>query len=84
VLASAGVADYLSGLLLGAEIGAARKWLEKHHVDAVAVTLIGDALLCERYQNALRVGGMKAVLGPADAAARGLWRIATHAGLLKS
>jgi 2-dehydro-3-deoxygalactonokinase len=84
VLAPAGVADYLSGLLLGAEIGAARKWLAKHHADAVAVTLIGDALLCERYQNALRVAGMNAVLGPADAAARGLWRIATHAGLLNS
>jgi len=82
VLASAGVADYLSGLLLGAEIGAARQWLAKHHVDAVAVTLIGDALLCNRYQNALRVAGMNAVLGPANAAARGLWRIATHAGLL--
>jgi 2-dehydro-3-deoxygalactonokinase len=83
-LASAGVADYLSGLLLGAEIAAAHKWLAKHQLGAVAVTLIGDALLCERYRRALDLAGMEAVFGPADAAARGLWRIATHAGLLNS
>ncbi len=81
-LASAGVADYLSGLLLGAEIAAAHKWLAKHQLDPVTVTLIGDALLCERYQRALHLAGTNALLGPADAAARGLWRIATHAGLL--
>jgi 2-dehydro-3-deoxygalactonokinase len=82
VLASAGVADYLSGLLLGAEIAAARKWLAQHKLGAVALTLVGDAVLCERYQRALRWAGMNAVPGPADAAARGLWRIATHAGML--
>jgi 2-dehydro-3-deoxygalactonokinase len=81
-LASAGVADYLSGLLLGAEIAAARKWLAQHKLDALALTLVGDAVLCERYQRALRWTGMNALLGPADAAARGLWRIATHAGML--
>ena len=81
-LASAGVGDYLSGLLLGAEIAAARKWLEQHCLHAAAVTLIGDAQLCERYQRALRLAGIDAVLGPGDAAARGLWRIATHAGML--
>jgi 2-dehydro-3-deoxygalactonokinase len=83
-LASAGVADYLSGLLLGAEIAAARQWIAKHALDAVAVTLVGDAALCERYQRALKIAGMDANLGPVDAAARGLWRIATHAGLLKT
>ena len=81
-LASASVADYLSGLLLGAEIAAARKWLVQHQLDTAAVTLIGDVLLCERYQRALRLAGIDAVLGPGDAAARGLWRIATHAGML--
>jgi 2-dehydro-3-deoxygalactonokinase len=82
-LASAGVADYLSGLLLGAEIAAARKWLAQHKLGTVSVTLVGDAVLCERYQRALQVADIGTVLGPADAAARGLWRIATHAGLLK-
>ena len=82
-LASAGVADYLSGLLLGAEIAAARGWLEQHRLDAAAVTLVGDTLLCERYRRALRVADIGAVQDPGDAAARGLWRIATHAGILK-
>jgi 2-dehydro-3-deoxygalactonokinase len=82
-LATAGVADYLSGLLLGAEIAAARRWLAMHRLDAAAVTLVGDALLCERYQLALRTAAIDTVLGPADAAARGLRRIATHAGMLK-
>ena len=83
-LASAGVGDYLSGLLLGAEIAAARQWLVQHRLDAAAVTLVGDTQLCDRYQRALRLAGIDAILGPGDAAARGLWRIATHAGMLNS
>jgi 2-dehydro-3-deoxygalactonokinase len=82
-LASGGVADYLSGLLLGAEIAAARGWLEQHMLGAASVTLVGDTLLCERYRRALRVADIGAVQDPGDAAARGLWRIATHAGILK-
>lgn len=81
-LASSGVADYLSGLLLGAEIAAARVWLAQHRLDVAAVTLVGDVSLCARYQRALQVAGIDSVLGPVDAAARGLWRIATHSGLL--
>ncbi len=81
-LAPAGVGDYLSGLLLGAEIAAARKWLVQHRLDAANVTLVGDVQLCERYQHALRLAGIDAVVGPGDAAARGLFRIATHAGML--
>ena len=38
----------------------------------------------DRYQRALRLAGIDAILGPGDAAARGLWRIATHAGMLNS
>jgi 2-dehydro-3-deoxygalactonokinase len=83
-LASAAVADYLSGLLLGAEIVAARRWLSRNALDTAVVTLVGDALLCDRYRRALNLGGVDAVLGPVDAAARGLWRIATHAGILDS
>ncbi len=82
-LASPGVADYLSGLLLGAEIAAARKWLALHKLDVATVTLVGDAALCERYRRVLRMADMDAALGPVDAAARGLWRIAIYAGLLK-
>jgi 2-dehydro-3-deoxygalactonokinase len=81
-LASAGVADYLSGLLLGAEIAAGRAWLAERRLDTPAVTLVGDAQLCGRYRRAMRIATIEAVLAPADAAARGLWRIAVHAGLL--
>lgn len=81
-LAPEGVADYLSGLLLGAEVAAARRWAERHVEQGESVSLVGDAPLCERYRSALACAGMEASLGPADAAAHGLWRIARHAGML--
>lgn len=83
-LASAGVADYLSGLLLGAEIAAARCWMVQRGLGDAGITLIGDAALCGRYRMALSTAGIRAELGPAAAAARGLWRIAHHAGLLQA
>jgi 2-keto-3-deoxy-galactonokinase len=70
-------------LLLGAEIAAARRWLAQQKLAAVQVTLIGDATLCARYHAALAVTDIGATIGPADAAPRGLWRIARHAGILK-
>lgn len=81
-LAPTGVADYLSGLLLGAEIAAARTWLAGQELEGAMLTLLGDAALLTRYQRALVLAGMEAVLGPSDAAARGLWRIARHAGMV--
>lgn len=81
-LASAGVADYLSGLLLGAEIAAARAWLARMGLERATVMLLGDATLLVRYCRALALAEIDSVLGPSDAAARGLWRIARHAGML--
>ena len=81
-LAPEGVADYLSGLLLGAETAAARNWLRRHALEGAAVTLLGDAQLCERHRRALAMAGVQCSLGPHDAAAGGLWRIARHAGML--
>jgi 2-dehydro-3-deoxygalactonokinase len=81
-LASTGVADYLSGLLLGAEIAAARAWLARKGLERATVMLLGDAALVVRYRRALALAEIDAVLGPSDAAARGLWRIARHAGML--
>jgi 2-dehydro-3-deoxygalactonokinase len=83
-LAPEAVGDYLSGLLLGAEVAAGRRWLERHAVTGGAVTLIGDAAFCERYRRALALAGIDAILGPHDAAARGLWRIARHAGMVSA
>ena len=81
-LAPEAVADYLSGLLLGAEVAAGRRWLERHAVTGGSVILIGDAALCERYRRALALAGIEATMGPPDAAARGLWRIARHSGMV--
>ena len=81
-LAPTGVADYLSGLLLGAEIAAARAWLARQGLESATVMLLGDAALMVRYRRALALAEIDSVLGPSDAAARGLWRIARHAGLL--
>jgi len=83
-LAPSSVADYLSGLLLGAEIVAARRWMAQHAAADTAVTLVGDAALCERYAVALHLARFDARIGDATASARGLWQIALHAGLVHS
>jgi 2-dehydro-3-deoxygalactonokinase len=80
-LAPSGVGDYLSGLLLGAEIAAARLWLERMRLAATRVTLVGAQALVEKYRAALAIAGIDADIGAEDAAARGLWRIARHAGM---
>ena len=82
-LAPSGVGDYLSGLLLGAEIAAARRWLEAICVTATRLTLVGAQALVDKYRAALAIAGIDADVGAEDAAARGLWRIARHAGMLR-
>jgi 2-dehydro-3-deoxygalactonokinase len=71
-------------LLVGAEVAAGRRWLERHAVKGKSVTLVGDAALCERYRRALAIAGVDATIGSQDAAARGLWRIAQRAGMVGS
>ena len=82
-LASGSIADYLSGLLIGAEALAASRWLDRQTMKGSAVTLIGDQALVERYRSALAIAGIDAAAGPAGAAPRGMWRIAQHAGMLR-
>jgi 2-dehydro-3-deoxygalactonokinase len=82
-LAPSGVGDYLSGLLLGAEIAAAQHWLQRMGVAATRLTLVGAQALVDKYRAALAIAGIDADLGAEDAAARGLWRIAQHAGMLR-
>ena len=82
-LAPEDVADYLSGLLLGAEVAAGRRWIERHSAQNRSVTLIGDSMLCNRYRRALAAADIPAASGPSDAAARGLWRIAVRAGIVR-
>jgi len=81
-LRSEEVADWLSGLLIGREVGAARAWAQPAGVDASHVRVIGADALADRYDLALADAGIVAVRGIADAAAHGLWRIALHAGIV--
>lgn len=73
-----GLADYLSGLLLGAEIRDAQAlW-----PSSTELGLIGEPGLCARYRRGLDIAGMRVRESCTDAAARGLWRVAVHAGLV--
>ncbi len=71
-------ADYLSGLLIGAEIGAAGS------ADAGEgfVTIVGRDDLADRYEIALGIAGFKCQRAPDDIVARGHFVIAKLAGLL--
>jgi 2-dehydro-3-deoxygalactonokinase len=70
------LADYLSGLLIGAEIAAERKEGDQ------PVAIVGAAALAERYATALRQAGVETLLASDDSAAVGHYRIARAAGLL--
>lgn len=70
--------DYLSGLLIGIEIGSALR-----HAGNGAVTLLGDDELCDRYASALRIAGVASTRAPDGATTRGQWRVAQRAGLLE-
>jgi 2-dehydro-3-deoxygalactonokinase len=76
---AAQIASYMSGLLIGEEIFAARDsgLLE----DAGAVGIIGDAALAGLYRIVLAMADAQGVVLPSDLAAAGLWRIAKAAGL---
>ncbi|HMA30800.1 MAG TPA: 2-dehydro-3-deoxygalactonokinase, partial [Casimicrobiaceae bacterium] len=76
------VADWLSGLLIGREIRAAREWATHAGADPGAVRIIGDGALSARYERALGDAGIFAETADPDAAAYGLWRIARNAGLV--
>jgi len=76
------VADWLSGLLIGRELRAARAWALRAGIDPSVVRIIGSDALVERYELAMTDAGMLAQRGTADAAAHGLWRIAVRAGIV--
>ena len=69
--------SYLSGLLIGSEIGGALA----RNPDTGTISILGSAALTQRYAQALAIAAVPAVAGPADCAAIGLWRIASAAGL---
>ena len=70
--------DFLSGILLGAEIGGATAGAEPLQ----QVTLIGDEALCQRYALALAIKGLAVSRASDGATTRGQWLLAGAAGLL--
>ena len=73
--------DFLSGLLIGIEIGGAlASWNTAQSTQNVV--LIGDAALCQRYSLALEVAGLRSSSTLADATTAGQWQIALAAGLV--
>jgi 2-dehydro-3-deoxygalactonokinase len=72
-----GLADFLSGILIGIEIGAALR-----RERPPQVTLLGDDSLCRRYEAALALAGIASARAPGDATTRGQWRVAVQAGLV--
>jgi 2-dehydro-3-deoxygalactonokinase len=70
--------DYLSGLLVGHELAALESLGERPE----PVVLVGSDDLCQRYRRALAAFGHAPAAIVSDATERGLWRIASSAGLV--
>jgi 2-dehydro-3-deoxygalactonokinase len=77
-IAEPALAAYLSGLLIGDEVGHALA-AEPH---AAPILLVGAPALCRRYARALAWHGRASVILPEDCAARGIHQIARAANLL--
>jgi 2-dehydro-3-deoxygalactonokinase len=73
------VVDYLSGLLIGAEVSGAMAGLAAPG----PVTIIGRSDLADRYARALDLAGVAARRAPADIVAQGHLSIARAAGLVR-
>lgn len=78
-VAPEGLPDFLSGLLIGIEIGSATRGALP-----ASVVLVGEPALCARYEAALDVAGIGHRRAPVDATTRGQWRVAQAAGLVAS
>jgi 2-dehydro-3-deoxygalactonokinase len=74
-LADTGLSDYLSGLLIGAEVAEATRQT------SAAVTIVASPALALRYTDTLRSFDRENALAPEDCVAAGHWRIARAAGL---
>jgi len=81
-VAPAGLPDFLSGILIGAEIGGASGGTLAGGPPG-SVALLGDAALCDRYATAFGIAGVATTRVPDEATIRGQWQLALHAGLVK-
>jgi 2-dehydro-3-deoxygalactonokinase len=82
-LAGGALPDYLSGLLIGAELAGARAMFPVGGFGVEdEIGVVGSASLSARYVEALRAVGHRRIAVHADAAVDGLWNIARRAGLV--
>lgn len=77
-IAPSGLADYLSGLLIGEELVAGLA--QAGALAEGGVQLVGEVLLCERYQAGLQALGHHGTVHSEPLAARGLWELARRLG----
>jgi 2-dehydro-3-deoxygalactonokinase len=82
-LAPTDVGDWLSGVLIGYEIAAARRWASGSVARGTPVHIIGSHALVERYLVALALADVHSIACDPEAAARGLYRIAQRAGMVQ-
>ncbi|GFZ89835.1 2-dehydro-3-deoxygalactonokinase [Dyella caseinilytica] len=78
-LAADDLPDFVSGLLIGEEFRIA----SLRQIQAAPLCLIGEPALCQRYIVAAAIFGHAPPTVIDDAAAQGLWRIASAGGLLE-
>jgi len=76
--------DYLSGLLIGHELASLAAMQNSLHPQLPAVILLGGEQLCARYSRGLKACGFTQVTVAEQATERGLWQVASNAGLLAS
>lgn len=78
--------DFLSGILIGHEIRALASLHSHFHISPKqtddSIVLVGDSALCARYRRALELNDKDGVTTIVQAAARGLWQVATQGGLI--
>lgn len=83
-LAPNAVGDWLSGVLIGHEIASARaQFCRPDGRAANGLRIVGSDALTQHYLRAFALAGLAATTGPANAAPRGLYRIACQAELIR-
>ncbi len=80
-LPATSLSSYLSGLIVGTEIGGAMNWLGRAPGNDLTVTVVGEARLTALYRQALGKRGINVREGIPDAAVAGIRRISEAAGL---
>ncbi len=81
-LSAQGLADYLSGLLIGHEIRAGLVWRNAAGLDGTPLVLVGEPALCQRYRHAMTCFDLPVDTILDNTAATGLWHLARAAQLI--